>query len=154
MKILGLEKSELKYIGLAIGFALLWFLLILPYLVKTFDGNSLTQFLLFNIGLTVMLLFILKSLATGSSIPIKEAVGLLIVFIALDLFVPPYAVNFKGELLTGTMLSLGASDYFVGSLWLSLGIKGALLFIFTYIVSPFILLLIGGKLIKDFVRHI
>lgn len=153
-----LERDELKYIGMAVGFSLIWFLLALPFFVKTFDGNNpLLSFLLFNLGLTVILIFILKAFALGKGVPIKEALGMLIIFVSLDLMVPPYAVSPSGELtsaITGPSLMQSASDYFVGFLGQGLGIHGNLLFIFTYIIFPVLLLLLGSILVKNFVKNL
>jgi len=149
-----LQKEEIKYILFAGGFAVLWFFLILPFLIENLNGSVFLQFLLFNIGLTILLLFVLKSFALGQGIPVREAIGLLVLIVAVDLWLPPYMLSFKGELLTGPLVSQSAADYFVGYLGQLIGIPGFLLFAFTYVLVPILLLFLSAKLLRNFVRKI
>jgi len=146
-----MNKKELQYIAFAGIFALVWFTLIIPYIVKTFDGNIM-QFFLFNVGLIIFLQIFLKAIVLESKI--TGSLGLVSLFIALDILTPPYAVSVQGELLTGMMLYSSASDYFMGTLAINLGLSGFFIYLFTYIFAPIILLIISAKLIPNFVKQI
>lgn len=149
-----INKNEIKYITYAIGFAAVFFLFLLPTFIDKFDGQSpYFEFLLFNVGLIITLQFVLKSITLKTSLSFITALGLGIMFIALDILQPPYAVMQNGTLIsTGPTLMTSSSDYMAGLIAQSFGLTGVYIYGFTYIIAPFILLFIAALLIKDFVK--
>lgn len=151
-----LEKEELKYVGLAIGFALVWFLLLFPFFLKKFNGdNFVLQFLLFNIGLTFIIIFVLKAIAIKKPLEIKNVIGWLCIILAIDIMMPPYCLKLNGEIIQGnTLLFYSSSDYFFSFIFNSIGIPNLLLFPLTYVFVPALLLFIGARLVKNFVYNL
>lgn len=155
-----INKKELKYIIYSVAFAFFWFVLALPYLVKTFDGNSpFFQFLLFNVGLYAFLFIFLKSIANNTSVNIKTALGLTLMFIAMDIMMPEYHVAFNGTLIQGATLGISAADYSMGLFAQSLNVNfnlfgASFVYLFTYIFAPFVFLVASAKLLPNFVRHL
>lgn len=149
------KKSEIKYIAYAGIFAFIWFVYLLPYITKLVDGNSpYLQFLIFNLGLYVFLFIFLKSQTTNTSINLTNAFGLMCLFLALDIIMPEYHVTMSGQLVTGAGLGVSTSDYAVGLFATNLGLKGFMVYLFTYLIAPLTLMLISAKIIPDFVKRI
>lgn len=146
-----MNKQELKYITYAGLFALVWFTLIIPYVVKHFNGNFM-NFFLFGVGLIIFLQIFLKSIVLKSKI--SASLGLVLLIIAIDTITPPYAVDYSGNLLSGMNLYSSAPDYFFGSLAVSVGLSGIFVYLFTYVVAPILILIIVAQLIPNFVRSI
>ena len=128
-----MRKEEIKYIVYSVGFALIWFFLVLPKLLIQFDSsNPLLQFLIFNLGLYIFLIIFLKSLVTEKSVFNSGVIGIILLFLALDLWLPEYHITIKGELIKGATLGI-STDYVFGLFGQSLGINGILLYFFVYI---------------------
>jgi len=151
MKFIKINKKELKYIIFAGLFALIWFSFLIPNIVENYNGNFM-NFFLFGVGLIVFLQIFLKSLTLKTKI--SGSLGLVILIIAIDTITPPYAVDTSGTLLNGMNLYSSAPDFFFGSLAIHLGLQGILVYLFTYVATPIILLLIVAHLIPNFVRQI
>lgn len=152
-----MNKKEFKYIALAAIFAVIWFIFILPYLIKFMDGNNpFFQFLVFNVGLYVFLFIFLKAMTLDQKIDWKLSLGIVVLFVALDLWMPPYQVTLDGRLVGKNVITLAvsSSDYVAGLIGQSIGFGGLMLFIWTYLIVPFALLLLAAKLLPNFVRHI
>lgn len=151
-----INKKELKYIVFATIFAFIVFTLIIPNLISFGIENSshYIQFLLFNIGIFVFLQFFIKSTAIGNGIKFSGAIGLIALFIAIDILVPPLLVSQQGVLSSTVQLSASASDYIFGYFYQSLGINGFLLYLAVYVLTPFLLLILAAQLIPNFVRKI
>lgn len=151
-----INKKEFKYIAFSGLFALAWFIFVLPYLIKKFDGNNpWLQFLLFNLGLIILLQIFLKAFTLNTKIRWELALGLVITFVGLDILQPPYAVMTDGSLISkGPTLMVSSSDYIAGLLWQNIGLHGILIYLATYVLTPIILLIIAAKLIPNFVRSI
>lgn len=150
-----INKQEIKYILYSGIFAFVWFLLVLPQVVKFFDGkNPYLQFLLFNVGISIFFFLFLKSITTSTSLNIKSSLGLLLLVMSLDTLLPDYHVGFNGELIIGTTLGASTSDYFFGSIAHQFGLSGFLVYGFVYLIMPIILLFISSKLLPNFVRNI
>lgn len=150
-----LEKKELKYILWSLAIAFVWMVLIIPNLDSIGMGSSpVLRFLIFNVGIFVLLQVVLKGVVTNSSIKLVETLGLLMIANAIDLLAPPFVWNTLGQANTSILLSEASSDYIIGILWQAAGINGFLLYVFTYVLSPILLLVIAGFLIKNFVRKI
>lgn len=150
------NKQELRYIATAIAFAVIFFGFIIPNLidkgVETMD--PFFQFLIFNVGVFVFLQIFLKALTLGSPVKFSTSLGILLLFLGLDLIIPPLMVNQAGEIFTGATLAASSSDYIVATLWQSFGLSGHIIYILTYMVTPFIFLFIAAKLLPNFVRKI
>lgn len=150
-----INKQEIKYIIFATLFALLWFAFLLPIISDKIDGTSpYLQFLLFNVGLFVFFQLFLKSMTLSTSTSIKSSLGLIVLFLVLDIFAPPYAVGFQGELLKGPILIESSTDYVVGYLATNMGLRGILITLFTYALVPLILLIAAAKILPNFIRHL
>ena len=150
-----LNKQELKYIIFSAIFVLVWFVFILPYVIKKFDGNSpLVQFIFFNLGIYVFFFIFLKTITLNSTFQLKNALGFTSLFIGLDIIMPEYHVLVTGELIKGGTLGLSTSDYLMGLFAQSIGLNGILVYIFTYVLMPVVFLLISAKLLPNFVRRI
>lgn len=151
-----MNKQELKYIIYTGVFAIVWFFLALPFLSKHFDGKSpLFQFFIFNLGLFALLFIFLKTITLKTSTSIISSLGLTSLFLSLDSWLPPYAVDFSGKIIqANTLFYVSSTDYIWGLLGSSIGIHGILLFGFTYVVVPLALLYLAAKLLPNFVQHI
>lgn len=150
-----MNKQELKYIVYSSLFAITWFFFLLPKAIEMFDGDSpLTQFCIFNIGLYVILFIFLKALSSGSKSSLSGAMGLIALFLALDIWMPEYHVGFAGNLIPGATLGLSTTDYATGLIGQSLGLHGFLVFAFTYLAVPLVLLIISAKLLPNFTRRL
>lgn len=150
-------KQEWKYILYSIGFAILWFVVILPYLISNGIENKsiIFQFIALNIGIVVFLQIFLKATTLGGGIRIQGTIGMVSLFLGLDTLAPPYMISLKsGELLNGIVLSKSATDYVWGALAINLGLHGIMVSLFAYVLMPFILLLIASYTLPNFVRHI
>lgn len=158
---MSIVKSEIKYIVFASLFSLIWFLVIIPMLIKRGIENSnvYIQFLIFNIGLYLVLQLVLKSMASNNPIlsfgKTKVILGLIFLFTAMDILVPPYLVNSKGELLDEVVLKGAGSDFIAGYFATnSLNLSGILVFLFTYILIPFLLLYLSSIMLRNMVSHL
>lgn len=150
-----INKQELKYLFSAVVFALVWFGFLLPQLIKFIEIQSpYFQFFVVNLGIFILLQIFLKSKSLGLKIELTGALGVICLFVALDIFMPPLMVGFDGALLNGPQLAASSSDYFFGYLAIQLGLTGFLIFLFTYVLIPTILLLIASKLLPNFVRKL
>jgi len=152
-----INKTELKYIIGVVLFSLLLFGIVIPKLIN--NGIEQTspyfQFLIFNIAIFVFLQFFLKAATGGNGrINISGALGIICLFMALDIMVPPLMVSTSGELLTGVTLSASSSDYIMGLIGQTLGLHGIMVFFFTYVLAPTVLLIFAAKLLPNFVRKI
>lgn len=151
----GINKSEFKYLIYATIFSFVTFVLILPNVINSITQLSpIFQFLIFNIGIFVFLQIFLKSVALGQKVKFGYTLGMVLLFMAIDIIVPPFLVNFNGTLNSGGTLFVSSSDYAVGLLAQSIGLSGFLVYIFTYIFSPLVLLIISSLLLKNFVKEL
>ena len=151
-----INKKELKYLLYATGFAFIIFGIILPNLIKggVENTNPYIQFLVFNVGIFFFLQIFLKGFVNDTKFSWKTSLGLLFIFMALDIMAPPMMVSIQGTLQTGVVLSASASDYIVGDLILKTSLTGFPVYLITYIITPFILLFLSGLLLKDFVKEL
>lgn len=155
---MGISRQELKYITMAVGFAVVWYVLLIPQLMKFGLQNTspYLQFALLNIGLFVFLQIFLKSRTLGSKINILGALGIITLFMALDILIPPLGVNFDGTLTnleTGPSFMASATDWIIGYFAVNtIGLQGFWVFLFTYVLVPAILLMISARLLPNFVK--
>lgn len=150
-----LNRNEIKYIIGAGIFGFVFFGLLLNYLIKLVgDSNPVMQFAVFNVGIWLYFFIFLKSFSTSTSSSVGSAIGLLLLFIALDIILPEYHVTMTGELVTGAILGASTSDYVAGYFLQSVGIKGFFLYLGVYAILPIILLLGSAKILPNFVRRL
>jgi len=152
-----LNKQEIKYILYCAAFAILYFFLGLPYLIKIIDGNSLLQFLIFDLGIVVLLNIYFKSRSDGTKINFIKSMEYMCVVLAIAIFIPPYQiVPWTGQFQPGATLGTAAVDYFFASMGKQyLHLSGILISIWTYVVVPVLLLFIASKISKsNFVKTI
>lgn len=150
-----INRQEAKYILYSGIFAFVWFIFLLPIVVKMFDGNNaFIQFLIFTGGLFFFFFLFLKSITTAVGFNIKTSLGLLALFLSFDIFLPEYHVLTSGQLIQGATLGISASDYAAGLLAQTLGLSGFLVYAFTYVLVPLVLLFLSARFLPNFVRHV
>lgn len=149
-------KQELKYLLIAVAFSFIVIGYLIPFLLnkQAENINPYLQFLIFNISIFVFLQIFLKAVITNSKINIKESIGILLLFMSLDIIAPPLMISNTGQFLTGPVLSASSSDFIAGLLWSSIGVQGFFLYLAVYVLTPFILLFISSKLLKNMVHFI
>ena len=156
----GISKGELKYIILAVAFAVIWYVILIPQLMEwgLAEASPYVQFLLLNVGLFIFLQIFLKARALGSKINVLGATGIITLFMALDVLIPPLGVNFNGTLASveqGPMFMASATDWIIGYFAINtMGLHGFFVFLFTYIAIPAILLMIAARLLPNFVKEL
>lgn len=150
-----INKSELKYILIALAFSFVLFVLVIPNFITSINGmNSIIAFIIFNVGIFVFLQIFLKAISNEKKFKLTYSIGLVILFMAIDILVPPISLSVNGQFAQGPLLIQSSSDYVIALGWNYLGINGFALFIFTYVVSPFLLFLASAILLKNFTREI
>lgn len=150
-----IDKKELKYIVWALGIAFVWMFYVVPNMDKLGIGSDpLIRFLIFNVGIFFLLQVALKAVILDSSIKISETFGLLMIANGIDLLAPPFVWNTLGQANTSILLSDASSDYLAGTLWQGLGVHGILLYGLVYVVTPVLLFIGAGLLLKNFVRKL
>lgn len=152
-----INKQEIKFISLAAALAFALFMFVIPYFQsKGIDNyNPITQFLIFTIGIFVVIQVFLKAMSLGTRVKILSTLGILCLTTAIDIWQSPFAVSKTGELLTGPVLSKSASDYVAGYIATNIiHLSGIAVFLFTYIVAPLTLLIISARLIPNFVKSV
>ena len=151
----GINKSEAKYILTAGLFAFVFFVVILPNVLSSIVKLSpIIQFLIFNIGIFVFFQIFLKSVALEKKVKLGYTLGIVLLFMAIDILVPPFLVSTSGELISGGNLFASSSDYVIGLLAQNIGLSGFLIYGFTYVLFPLILLILASLLLKNFVKEI
>jgi len=153
---MGINKKELRYLLSATIFAFVVFGYLIPYLVSkgVENSNVYLQFFIFNIGIFCFLQLFLKSATLNSKINIAGSIGMIALFIGLDIMMPPFMVTTDGQLLSGITLSASSSDYIFGYFFSSAGLHGFILYLAVYILVPLILFLVAAKLLPNFVKHV
>ena len=129
-------------------------MLIIP-LLQSMGAERLSpfiQFLIFNTGTFFFFQIFLKAFTLNRKILIQCAFGLLTLVLAIDLWQPPLLVNYNGQLNSGVLLGASSTDYVAGALAQIIGLTGIGVFIFTYIITPIILLFIASRLLPNFVK--
>lgn len=150
-----ITKQEKKYILFTFLFALVWFIFVIPNFEERISGmNVYLQFLIFNLATLFFLQIFLKAFILKKRVNMKFALGVTLLFLAIDILQPPFMVNTLGQLNANVILGASSSDYVVASIGQSIGMQGLILYTFTYILIPLILLFIAGMLIKNFVKEI
>ena len=149
------EKSELKYILFSLIFAFIYFIFVMPELINRFSSNSpYIQFIIFTLGIYAFFFVFLKSFTTSTKTNLLTSLGLLLLFLSLDIFLPEYHVNSLGQLVQGGIAGTATTDYIFGLIAQQLGLTGILIYIFTYIFVPVVLLLVSAKILPNFIKHI
>lgn len=152
-----IELPELKYLGFCLLFILIFMIIINNFETSIDNLNPVIQFLLFNIGISFMFVFIFKAIAKKKKISriIEGALASTISFISLDLILPEYHINSHG-LIKGGLLGQASSDYFFGYVYQSIFniTNGLFLQILVYGVTFSLLVLLGSYLYKDFLKNI
>lgn len=151
-----MNKTELKYITIAGIASFVWFIFLMPKLTAYFDGNNpFLQFLIFNMMLYAFFFIFLKIITTNLTFSLKSSFGLTSLFLALDILLPEYHVSISGELVKGAVLGVSTSDYIVGLFGQTyLNLSGILLYGFTYLIAPIVLLIISAYILPNFVRRL
>lgn len=152
-KFFRLERTELMYVAAASVFAVCWFIGLLPFVISVLGTDyAIFQFLLFNLGLYLFLFVFLKTLVADTRLHLRTTLGIMLLVIGIDIWLPEYHVTIDGELLTGGTLGVSAVDYIIGLLGSTIGIHGLPLYLWTYLLFPVMLLLISAKLLPNFLN--
>lgn len=151
-----INKQEIKYLVIASIFAFVVFGYVIPYVIDGRVGNisPIVQFIVFNLSIFIFFNIFLKSITTGHKINISGTIGMIALFMALDILMPPLMVSFSGQLNSSVTLAASSSDYIIGLMFINLGLKGFWVYLATYVLSPIVLLLIAAKLMPNFVKSI
>lgn len=150
-----IDSKEIKYTLCAFGIALIWMVFTVPNLDRLGIGSDpIIRFLIFNVGIFVLLQVSLKAAILHSSIKIPETIGMLMIANGIDLLAPPFIFNTLGQSNTGALLADASSDYIVGYLWQGIGASGFLLYALIYVVTPILLFMGAGLLLKNFVKRL
>lgn len=152
-----IRNSENKYILFCAVFAAVYFFWALPYLIKTIDGNIFMQFLIFDIGIIIVLNIYLKSKSLGTSISFIKSLEYMLVVLAIAIYIPPYhVVPWTGEIQDGAILGSASVDYFFGVIGRDyLHLTGIWVSIWTFIIVPTGLLYLAKKVSSsNFVRRV
>jgi len=131
------DSQEKIYFGL-----LVFFVATMLIVFNFFQGfinslHPLMQFLFMNIGVYLIITFLFKSIAVDKKVSFTSwegGVGALLAILAIDVLLPEYHVLFDGQLISGGLFGMGATDYVLGFLGQTIGIHGMLNF-FTIHVS-------------------
>jgi hypothetical protein len=114
---MGINSKEIKYISYAIIFAIIWFVFLMPSLLKggIESSSPYLQFFIFNIGLFLFLQIFLKAATLKQKVNWRVTLGLLIMFMAIDILVPPFGIDVQGNLsnVSNSLMQSG-SDYMIG----------------------------------------
>ncbi len=150
-----IHRQEAMYMGIAMGFAGIWFFVLMPIVTGAWGTDfAILQFLLFNVGSYAFFFIFLKSFITKTDVNLKSSLGLLFLFMGIDMLMPEYHVGLDGVLSTGAAMGVSSSDYIVGLLGKTIGIPGIGLALWTYMLFPFVFLLIAAKLIPNFLKKL
>jgi hypothetical protein len=152
-----MNRQELKYILYCAIFAAVYFFLALPFLIKIIDGNILGQFLIFDLGLIILLNIYFKSRSTGTKINVVKSLEYMLVILAAAIYLPPYhIVPWSGEIQDGAVLGTASVDYFFGAMGQQyLHLSGIFISIWTFLIVPIILFYLASQLSKSsFVSNI
>lgn len=150
-----ITDKEKKYILYSVLFALVWFVFVIPAIQSRIETiNPYLQFLVFNLATLIFLQIFLKIVILKQKIAWRMAIGITLLFIAIDIWQPPYMVNTLGQVNANVILGTSSSDYMAALIGQSIGLSGLLLYLFAYLFIPALLLVIAGFLIKDFVREL
>lgn len=146
-----MNKSEIKYIIFTGLFSIIYFFLALPFLIKKIDGNVIIQFIIFDLGIIVLLNIYLKSRSTGARINFVKSLEYMFVVLAIAIFLPPYHITpLTGELQDGAILGTASVDYFFGAIGHEyFGLNGILVSVWTFLIVPIILFLIASRISKS-----
>jgi len=152
---LKISKDEIKYIGIAIVFSFFLFVLIIPNILNSLDSvNVFVSFIIFNLGIFIFLQIYLRAFISDKKIKWKNSFGILFLFMALDTLIPPLLVSPQGILNNSIILGSSATDYVFGYLAIQIGLSGFIVYLFTYILMPTILLLISALLLKNLIEEL
>lgn len=148
-----LNKQEIKYILFSAFFLFIWFVWIIPAIEKNLT-NPILQFLVYNVGIFITFVIFFKAFSTNTKASLGSALGMLFLYLAIDLPTPEFHVTMQGTLVEGAKAGMGASDYIVGMLWQSIGLSGFFVYFMTYILTPILFLFLSAIIIPNFVRRI
>lgn len=150
-----LEKKELRYIGLALILAFILMVFIVPnFINSSAAGDSFLAFLIFNVAVFILLQVVFKGIVLSSSINFTEITGMILIANGIDALMPPYLVNTLGQVTSSATLSNASSDFIIANLWSGIGVSGFYLYLATYVLSPVILFILAGILLKNFVKRV
>jgi DMSO/TMAO reductase YedYZ heme-binding membrane subunit len=151
-----ITKSEMVYLSL-----LSFFVIAVYFILKltSFENEVSTlapvyQFLLMNIGFFLILTFGMTALSLKKKQKWKGALGSTLIITALSVWSIPWHITLSGSLINGGTFGQGATDYFFATIWQSLGFVGTVLWFMVYLVTPILLLVIGGYFVRNFVKEI
>lgn len=113
-----------------VGVALVYALLIHPNIESINNLNWESQFLL-TIGLLIIVAWLVGAHINGSA---KKLIGLLCIFLAVDLFVPPLLVGTDGVLADADVIG-GCMDTMMYMAWTEIGVQQEHVWYFVYPIS-------------------
>lgn len=153
-----LEKSEIMYLIFSFVIATGLAIIINNQAVNTAisSWNPIAQFLILQVGIYVTLFGVLKFVAKGkraAKFSWEGALSQVLIFLGVDLFLPPYQVSAIAGLQGGGVFAMSSNDYVLGYIFSSMGASGWLLWILVYPISFAVLFLAGSFMFRDWVSR-
>lgn len=143
-----IEKKEIKYGLIGIAIILAWFLWLRPRITPFLASlHPFFAMLVYEIGLFVGILFISSVLSKGS-LNWRVATITALIFIGFDIITAPYLVTTSGVILQNVELWFVSADVGFAALYSTL-LPASLIWIFTYVVTPVILIIVIPILIGN-----
>ena len=156
-----IEKSEAIAIGSLIAFAGIWIFLLVPHFISSSWFQNLIpplQYVVYNIG-SILIVSVVMGLpiskAMNKEFKLKSMIrggimSWLVFSFVLDMYAPPFAYGPSGTVLITEPDALPgtAVDRVVGWIWNYVGISDGFLYIFVYVITPIIAVIIAALLFK------
>jgi len=106
--------------------------------------------------ISLVLYFVISTKKKNLKGAFRVASSTTLIVMAIDLFLPAWAVDSQGNILTSETIGyFGSIDYVIATFWHNLGISGPWLMLFTYVITGMILLFIAFYIMgsKNFVSE-
>jgi len=140
----------------------LTFFVIVPWIETWIENQPIwVYFIVFYFLIFTLISSILYFVVSKKKKDIKAAFRIAssstLIVMAIDLYLPSWAVDSQGNILTSETIGyFGSIDYVFATFWNSLGITGPLLMFFTYVFTGMILLSIALLIMgtKNFVSEV
>jgi hypothetical protein len=141
---ISLDNWRVKNFLFAVTFILI-FLAISNYIIKP-EMPVWQQFIVLTLLPAVVFSFYFGQMALDDDY--GKMLGLLIGYLAFDIFSVPHLVNTAGVIDTQVMFGGGTTDALLAGFFQGFGIQGSMLYIAIYVVSPAIGILVAVSMLS------
>lgn len=143
-----IERGELAYLAAGILILLLFWQVLFPSLDALLSPLwPPFAYLAYHIILFPIFYSLGWILSKRHAFSFKFSLSALSFYIGMDNLLPPFLVRWDGTFVSDAPLAPACIDQALASLWMLLGIRGHLLWIFTYIISSFLLMFLIPTLV-------